>query len=215
MDARFRPPERGIGFKATCLRASLYIITVGVLMQGVYYESTYLQGSRFSEFGLTELLQSLLLAISIGLLALEARRSRPLRQVATLLLAFLLASLIREQDSLLDDTLFDGAWQLLVTLVVVPALGWTIYQRRRFVAEFGRYADSFAFGLFASGFLCTYVFSRLYGRGSFWEVLTQAHYQYLFKRAAEEITELFGYQLILFAVIELTLLARRLTREQP
>ncbi|WP_136066178.1 hypothetical protein [Modicisalibacter radicis] len=213
MDARIPPPGRGIGFKAVCFRASLYIMGVAALMQAVYYEGTQLQGSRFTESGITELVQSLLLAISVGLLALQARRSRPLRHVALLLMAFLLASLIREQDSILDEHLFDGAWQLLVTLVVVPALGWTIYRRRHFIAEFGRYADSFAFGLFASGFLCTYVFSRLYGRSSFWETLMQAHYQYLFKSAAEEITELFGYQLMLFAVIELTLFARRLARE--
>ena len=57
--------------------------------------------------------------------------------------------------------------------------------------------------------LVTYVFSRLYGRSDFWEAILQEHYVRTFKDAAEEVVELLGYALILIAVIELTLLARR------
>lgn len=200
---------QGIGFKATCLRATLYILTIGVLMQGVYYEGVHLTGIRFSEQGFTEHMQSVLLGLCSALLIYVHQRLPHFRHLALLMFAFLFASLIREQDARLDAYLFDGAWQVLVTLVILPSLYVVIRSRRAFLDEFSRYADSFSFGLFAAGFLCTYVFSRLYGRGAFWEAIMQENFVRVFKDTAEEVTELFGYALLLLAVIELILLARR------
>ena len=205
---------QGISFKATCLRATLYILFIGALMQGVFYEGTHLLSTRFSEAGFTEYMQSTLLGLCSLLLVYIYNRLAHFRHLALLMFAFLFSSLIREQDALLDAYLFDGAWQVLVTLVILPSLYVVIRNRAAFLSEFSRFADSFAFGLFAAGFLCTYVFSRLYGRGSFWEALLAEKYMYNFKSAAEEITELFGYTLLLFAVIELTLLARRYLQQR-
>lgn len=201
--------EAGISFKAICLRGALYILFVGALMQGVYYEGVALIDSRFSERGFTEVMQSVLLGLSSTLLLYICRARRHCRHLALLMLAFLSASLIREQDALLDAHLFDGAWQVLVTLVIGPSLFVVIRDRSIFLQQFSRYADSFSCGLFAAGVLCTYVFSRLYGRGAFWQAIMQEQYLRVFKNTAEEVTELFGYTLLLFAVIELLLLARR------
>lgn len=202
-------PQQEISFKATCLRATLYILFVAALMQGVYYEGTQMAGVRFSETGLTEYLQTALLGLCSLLLIYVHCHLRQFRHLALLMFAFLFSSLIREQDTFLDTYVFDGAWQVLVTLVILPSLYIVIRNRAAFLSEFSRFGDSFAFGMFAAGFLCTYVFSRLYGRGSFWEAILAERYLYNFKSAAEEITELFGYTLLLFAVIELVLLARR------
>ncbi|MDT8322106.1 MAG: hypothetical protein RQ826_16445 [Xanthomonadales bacterium] len=125
-----------------------------------------------------------------------------------LLVAFVASSLVREQDTLSDVYLFDRAWQLLVALIIVPALYVVIRQRRQFAAQFERYANSFSFGLFAAGFLTTYVFSRLYGRTSKWVAILGDSYARDFKNAAQEVVELLGYTLILAALLELTLLAR-------
>lgn len=203
------PPSWPISFRATCLRATLYILLVAGLAQGVFYESLYLPDARFSELGFTELAQSALLATTAGLLLYSRLVVRVLPNVSLLMFGFVFASLIREQDALLDTHLFDGAWQLLVTLTVVPTLFVVIRNRQRFLAEFTAYANSFSFGLFAAGFLTTYVFSRLYGRGAFWQAILQESYVRDFKSAAEEVVELFGYAVLLIAVIELVLLARR------
>ncbi|SDL27859.1 hypothetical protein SAMN05661010_01309 [Modicisalibacter muralis] len=64
--------------------------------------------------------------------------------------------------------------------------------------------------MFAAGFLDTYIFSRPYGRSEFWEAILAESYVRVFKDVAEEVTALFGYTLLLFAVIELLLLARRI-----
>ncbi|QOR40781.1 hypothetical protein HNO52_04790 [Billgrantia diversa] len=202
-------PTAPIGLGAACFRATLYILLIAALLQGIYYEALYLPARRsFAELGFTELCQSILLVAS-ALLLCTAPARHELPTVSLLLLALFVASLIREQDYYLDKYIFDGAWQLLVTLVLLPCLSLVLWRRRRLVKEFEAYSNSFSFGLFASGFLVTYVFSRLYGRSEMWMAILEEHYQRTFKEAAEEITELLGYSLILIAVVELILLARR------
>ncbi|MEQ6916908.1 hypothetical protein [Halomonas aquatica] len=207
------PPERPmpIGFPATCLRATLYILLVAGISQGAYYEALYQPEARFSERGFTELAQSVLLALSTLLLLYVRVGLRELPHVSLMLLAFVAGSLVREQDALLDAHVADGAWQLLVALIILPCLYSVIRHRREFAAQFVGYASSFSFGLFAAGFLTTYVFSRLHGRGEMWQAIREDSAR-IFKDAAEEGVELFGYALILIAMIELFLLTRHWAR---
>ncbi|MGR4069370.1 hypothetical protein [Billgrantia sp. C5P2] len=208
-------PTAPIGLGAAFLRAILYILLIAALLQGIYFEALYLPARRsFAELGFTELCQSAILAISAVLLCTPPAR-RELPTVSLLMFALLVASLIREQDYYLDKYVFDGAWQLLVTLVLLPCLSFVLWQRQRFTTEFKTYSNSFSFGLFAAGFLVTYVFSRLYGRSEMWMAILEDHYQRTFKEAAEEITELLGYSLILIAVIELVLLTRHWQQARP
>ncbi|MAX31594.1 hypothetical protein SAMN05216571_102335 [Onishia taeanensis] len=202
-------PSETISFRATCLRALLYILLIAALAQGIYLEVLYLPDARLSEHGFTEYAESTLLAASVALLAYVRFGLRQLPTVSLLMMAFLGASLVREQDALLDTYVFDDAWQILVSLIVLPSLYVVIRRRAAFLAEFERYANSFSFGLFAAGFLVTYVYSRLYGRSEMWVAIMGDGYVRDIKDAAEETTELLGFTLILFAVIELTLLAKR------
>jgi len=198
-----------IGFGATCLRALLYILLVAGVTQGVYHEALQQPEIRFSEQGFAELTQSAVLLTASALLLYARQAFKALPTVTLLLFAFVFSSLIREQDAHLDTYVFDGAWQLLVSLVVLPCLFLVIRRRRAFVEEFARYANSLSFGLFASGFLTTYVFSRLYGRSEVWMAILGERYERSIKDAAEEVVELFDYLLILIAIIELALLVRR------
>ncbi|MFM9270642.1 hypothetical protein ACJ7V3_10300 [Halomonas elongata] len=202
------PPDR-ISFRATCLRALAYLVIIAALMEGVMQEAQQLDYTQFSESGFTELTQSALLLLATGL-ALSVRVwQRQLPHVSLLLVGLLGASLIREQDAWLDSYVFDGAWQTLVALLVLPVLFVVIRHRRVFVTELESITGTFSFGLFAAGFLTTYAFSRLYGRSALWQEILGEHYLRAFKNAAEEVTELFGYTLMLFAMLELVLLVRR------
>ncbi|EPC02261.1 hypothetical protein L861_16255 [Litchfieldella anticariensis FP35 = DSM 16096] len=198
-----------IGFGATCLRAMLYILLITGLMQGIYYEALYLQDVRFSEYGFTELAQIVFLCIISALLLYIRHVLKALPTVTLLMFAFVFSSLVRELDYFFDTYVFDGAWQVIVTLVILPSLFMVIRKRHAFLAEFERYANSFSFGLFASGFLVTYVFSRFFGRSELWIAILNENYARTFKDIVEEVTELLGYSLILIAVIELIMLARR------
>lgn len=207
-------PNEPIHFGSATLRALCYILLIVALTQGVYYEALYLEQVRFTELGFTELAQTALLASASALLLYVRQALRQLPHVTLLMFAFVFSSLIREQDSLLDHYIADGTWQVLVSLVIVPILGWVILRRQAFADEFSRYANSASFGMFAAGILTTYVFSRLYGRSEMWMAILGDSYQRTFKDAAEEAVELLGYTLILIAMIELLLLARRWARRR-
>ena len=120
---------------------------------------------RNTELGFTELTQTFIL-ISCCTLLLYVRHVLKVWPTVTLLLAFLAASLVREQDYFLDEYVARHTWKILVTMIILPSLAWVVYQRQRFLRSFA-ISNSFAFGLFAGGVLVTYVFSRLYGSKCF------------------------------------------------
>ena len=198
-----------LGFRTTLIKAILYVLGIGAIAQGAFLEALYLPEVRFSELGFTELTQTLTLALSCALLLYVRHVLKVWPTVTLLLLAFLGASLVREQDAFLDNFVADGSWQIIVTIIVVPSLIWVVMHRRRFLDEFVHYSNSFSFGLFTAGVLTTYIFSRLYGRQDFWRAVLQDNFVREFKDVAEEVVELLGYSLMLIAMIELMLLARR------
>ncbi|MCC5902447.1 MAG: hypothetical protein JJT87_11025 [Halomonas sp.] len=206
------PLQWPISFGYALLRATLYVLFIAGIAQGGYLEALYLPSVRYSELGFTELTQTLVLASCCVLLIYIRQVLRVWPTVTLLLLAFVAASLVREQDFFLDTYVARHTWKILVTFIVLPALAWVIIQRHHFLEEFKYYSNTFSFGLFASGVLVTYIFSRLYGRQDFWRAVLQEHYIRDFKNVAEESIELLGYSLILFAVVELLLLARRIAQ---
>lgn len=208
------PPVWPIDFRTTLLRATLYVLFIGGIAQGAYYEALYFPSVRFSELGFTEFAQTLTLASCCGLLLYIRQVLKVFPNVTLLLFAFIAASLVREQDYFLDVYVADNSWKVIVALIILPSLGWVIYQRRRFLDELSHYSNTFSFGLFAGGVLTTYVFSRLYGRQVFWRAVLENDYVRIFKDVAEEVVELLGYSLILFAIIELLLLALRIRKAQ-
>nr|WP_298410727.1 hypothetical protein [uncultured Halomonas sp.] len=205
-----------IGFRPLCVRGVAYTLLVAAMMQGVFYETTSSAAGRFTEYGVTEIAQSLFLLMAIVLAIVARMIDRTLvPQVSLLLIGLLGASLIREQDSWLDKHVFDGAWQILVSLLIVPVLFMVVRKRQTFALQLERLANTFVFGMFAAGFLTVYVFSRLFGRSEMWKAVLGEHYLRIFKDAVEETVELFGYALLLIAMFELVLLIRRWQRASP
>lgn len=205
-------PHWAISFRTALLRATLYTLAIGGIAQGGYLEVLYLPDVRYTELGFTEFTQTMVLASCCALLVYIRQVLNVWPTVTLLLLAFIAASLVREQDYFLDHYVAENTWKYLVALIVLPSLAWVIRHRQRFLDEFRYYSNTFAFGLFAAGVLVTYIFSRLYGRQEFWRAVLAEHYIRDFKDIAEEAIELLGYSLILFATIELLFLARRLHR---
>lgn len=198
---------------ALFLRATLYLLVTGAIAQGAYMEALYLPKTlQFSELGFTELNQTVFLALSCAILLYVRQRLKVWPMVTLLLLAFIGSSLIREQDALLDHYAGRHVWKILVTIVILPIVVWVGIHWRRFLDELYEYSNSFSLGLFTAGLFTTYAFSRLYGRKIFWQAIMEDHYLGDIKSMAEEVVELLGYSLILFAMIELLLLARRIYR---
>ncbi|WGI24521.1 hypothetical protein QEN58_14445 [Halomonas alkaliantarctica] len=204
------PPAWPIGFQTILVRAVLYVLFIGAIAQGAYLEALYLPSVRFTELGFTEFTQTLVLATCCAMLIYIRQVLKVWPTVTLLLLAFVAASLVREQDHSLDNYVAENTWKVLVALIIFPSLFWVVKQRQRFIEEFAHYSNTFAFGLFTAGVLTTYIFSRLYGRQEFWLAVLEDNFTREFKDAAEEVIELLGYSLILIATLELLLLARRI-----
>lgn len=204
------PPPWPIGFRTILVRAVLYVLFIGAITQGAYLEALYLPSVRFSELGFTEFTQTLVLATCCAMLIYIRQVLKVWPTITLLLLAFVAASLVREQDHFLDNYVAHNTWKVLVALIILPSIFWVVKQRQRFLEEFAHYSNTFAFGLFTAGVLTTYIFSRLYGRQEFWQAILEDSYTGTFKSVAEEVVELLGYSLILIATLELLLLARRI-----
>jgi len=71
---------------------------VAGIAQGGYFEALYLPDVRYTELGFTEFAQTLVLASCCGLLIYVRQVLKVWPTVTLLLLAFVAASLVREQD---------------------------------------------------------------------------------------------------------------------
>ena len=191
-------------FGAHMGRGLLYFFLVVVVCQLISLEGySQLTDSIYDEASLTEKLQIVFSGICCLLFLVTARMSQKLRPVAVILAALTGMMLIRESDAFLDKNVFDGAWQ---TFVVVVLFATTIYLKKQpnaikpSVEAFTRLPSA---GMLMSGFLVTFVFSRLFGRRSFWEAVMGEGYIRVVKNIVEEGTELVGYSLIMIAAVEL------------
>ena len=110
---------------------------------------------------------------------------------------------IRESDSLLDQKVFDGAWQVLVLAV----LSITAFVLRKEVKEsyysLRRFSETSSFGFVATGLVIILAFSRMMGRGEIWKSLMGETYIRAVKNLVEEGIELLGYSIIVVAALEL------------
>ena len=160
-------------------------------------------GSEYSEYSLTEWLEIGFSLLSGLIFLTVARIDRILRPVAAMLAALCCVMFIREADFFLDERVFDGAWQLLVTGVLLAISLYLWRQKAPIAKSIETYARQPSAGIFLSGFLVLFVFSRLFGRESFWQAVMGEGYMRVVKNIAEEGTELLGYGLILIAALEL------------
>lgn len=185
-----------------------YLFFIALICQCMYWDALPRNlENQFTESSFAEISQTVMLLFSLIFLW-KIRAMGVYRHGVVLMFAFLLVSLIREQDFMLDRV-FDDLWQWLVALVLVPAVVFLVRYRLRVLDECCRYMQQMSFGLFLSGFITVYVFSRLMGRGVFWEAVLKKQYIYEVKSAVEEGIETLGYALMLLATIELWLWARR------
>lgn len=198
------------------LRAFAYMLFVAGLVYLITLEGYRDQvASEYSESSLTERLQSLSALLSSVVFLVAARFSTVLKPAAVMLAALTGMMFIREADFFLDNHVFDGAWQVLVMAVLAITVVYLWRQPRPIDDSIEAYAHQSGAGVLLSGILVTFVFSRLFGRASFWEAVMGEGYLRVVKNIAEEGTELLGYGLIVIAAVEFlfaTLAAGRAAR---
>lgn len=208
------PAMNSVG--ALFARAFVYALLVGGIVYLIMLEGYRLgTESVYGEQSLTEWLEVVCALISALCFLLVARFDRVLRPVAGMLVALCAMMWIREADFLLDVHVFDGAWQLLVTAVLIGIALYLWWQPDSVSASIRAYSQQPSAGILLSGFLVLFVFSRLFGRETFWQGVMGERYQRVVKNIAEEGTEIMGYGLILIAAIELLYVSLRHRGRRP
>ena len=170
---------------------------------------------RFSEQSMTEYAQELLLLLTI-LVFLLCYKFFPDQEVITYLVGgFLGMAFIREYDAFLDSNVADGFWPVLAySLAAICA--YLIYkQRNQFWDQLEGFIQNRAFGIFITGLMIVFIFSRLYGYNLMWETVMGENYMYVVTRASEEAIELLGYTLIFLGATEYFFSLRNLHERYP
>lgn len=161
---------------------------------------------KFSESTFTEWSQQGILFIMALLFIISAIKHPRGRALSIVLAGCASVGLVREYNNFFNDQVFDGAWQLLATLVILLTAIVFFPYRKHFSENLRSYHGTLSEGVLLAGFLTTFIFSRLFGRTTFWEAVMEENYFRSVKNAAEEGVELLGYCLLLIATIEYVLL---------
>ncbi|MBJ7539180.1 hypothetical protein [Marinomonas transparens] len=189
------------------LRSFIYLFLVAGVAQLISLEGyRVMTSAQYNEHSVTEHLQDIFTFFSSLLFLYAAKLDARLRVASTLLSALLAMMFIRESDSLLDLYLFDGAWQTLISFIFLTILVFLWGQFSSIYASMKLYSEQACFGTFLAGMVTLLAFSRLMGRGSFWEAVMGSGYIHTVKNIVEEGIETLGYTLIFISAVELVVL---------
>ena len=166
------------------------------------------QEIKFLESTFTEWSQQFILLFMTAIFAHCAYHFEKFRCLSIMLAGVSAAGLVREYNNFFNEQVFDGAWQSLALLVIIITTTLIWKSRRLFWEDLQNFQGTASFGFLLSGFLTTFIFSRLFGRTAFWELVMEEQYFRSVKNAAEESIELLGYGLLLISAIEFYMLAR-------
>ena len=182
------------------LRVVIYSGLMFLLNEIFMYDATHpTTTGKFGEISGTEIAQEVILFLLGVVFLVIGRFHKGISSISKLMSVFFFMAFIREFNNQIDF------WFYLV-LPLILLFVWMIFSYRKDLM-------SSIIGLLkipetaymVTGFLVTFVFSRLFGRTKLWEAILEADYNRWGKNAAEEGIELLGYSLFLIAGIEILL----------
>lgn len=193
---------------ALWIRAIAYAALAALAAQVALLEARHFEGlEQFGELGYVELGQTVLLGVSVVLTGVAAWRSdAPAPLLSCLALGFAIL-FVRENDQVLELWLPHGVWKWPAGVLFLVLAAVFLRQRRLVLDQLLDLSRLPAFGVFLGGFFAL-VFSRLFGRGDFWQAIMGDRYWRPVKNAAEEGVELFALALLTAGVVELLLVRR-------
>jgi hypothetical protein len=179
------------------LRVVIYSIVMFGLAEAVRFDALFpMEEGYFGEISLVEILQEIILFFLFVFYLVFGFKYREIQPVSNIVSLFFLISFIREFNFLISF----WAYPALFVLVII---GWLVVRDfkklKPATQKFFSYpASAWVF----SGFLVTYIFSRLFGRSKFWLLIYDESNYRLAKAATEEGIELLGDALMLIGAIE-------------
>lgn len=164
---------------------------------------------KFSESSLTEYFQEGSFFLTVLLFSFYALKRKATTALSIIIGGFFLMAFIREFDAVLDQYVFDGAWQTLA-FSVLALIFFSIYKNWKVLGkQIVSFMISYPFGIMITGMMVTFVYSRLFGESIMWQSVMEDGYNRSVKNAAEESIELLGDTIVLFSAIEYGLWASK------
>lgn len=179
------------------LRVVVYSLLMFGIAEGIFYDAAHPLGdSFFSEATFTEIAQEIILFILFGIYLFLGFKWKEIQVVSNFASLFFLISFFREFNFLAISWVYPSLLALAILIWLV------IRDFKKIKAATIQFFSLPASGWMLSGFLITYVFSRLMGRSKFWRLMYQDESYRLAKAATEEGIELAGDTLMLIGAIE-------------
>lgn len=178
-------------------RILIYSMLIFGIAEGIFFDAGHPVGeSYFGENTFTEISQEIILFILFLFYLILGFKWRNIQPVSNLVSLFFLLSFIREFNFLAIS------WVYPALVVFVGFIGLFIRDFKKIKKSSIEFFSVPASSWFLSGFLITYIFSRLMGRSKFWRLLYEGENYRLAKAATEEGIELLGNTIMLIGAIE-------------
>ena len=179
------------------LRVVVYSLLMFGIAEGIFYDAAHPLGeSYFSEATFTEIAQEVILFVLFGIYLFLGFKWKEIQAVSNIVSLFFLISFFREFNFLA----FSWVYPSLIALAIIIWL--VIRDFKKIKSATIHFFSLPASSWLSSGFLITYIFSRLMGRSKFWRLMYHDESYRLAKAATEEGIELAGDTLMLIGAIE-------------
>lgn len=185
------------------------LVYVGLVAAAYYYTYLDVASGTYLDDLWTEAPQEASLFIGGLAAAVVAYRRRAWRVLFAAIAGLAFASLFREFNNQIAESLGKGSWLYFSLAVAIPVAIYVLRNVREFWRQLDALADSFAFGVYACGMLVLHVFSRLYGANPLWRAAMGGDFDRTIARISEEGIELLAYTLVLLGTLELCGVALR------
>lgn len=182
------------------IRVIVYSLLMFGVAEAIFFDAVHpMEEGYFGEITFTEIGQEIILFILFGFYLFLGFKWCKIQPISNLVSLFFLISFIRELNFLIEGWIYP-------VLLVLAIAAWLVIRdfkkiKKATIAFFSVPASSWFF----SGFLITYIFSRLFGRSEFWKLLYHDESYRLAKAATEEGLELLGNSIMLIAAFEFIL----------
>ena len=181
-------------------RVVVYSLLMFGIAEGLFFDAAHPKGdSYFGEITFVEIGQEVILFVLFASYLFLGFKWKEIKPVAFIASLFFLMSFIREFNFLIDK------WIYPVLAVFLIMIWIAIRDFRKIKQSTINFFSVPASSWLISGFLVTYVFSRLLGRSKFWRLMYEGENYRLAKAAAEEGIELLGNTLMLIGAFEFLL----------
>lgn len=193
-------------FFQSILRLTGYVLMILICSYIIEYD--FKEGSA-NETGLIEFSQHiiLLICILIGFFSLVYTKQHKVFMLTLSL--FIAIHLIREFDAWFDSQFPTLGWFPFVALVLVIMLVIIIKSFKTLIDQINEVSTTMGFGILLLALAKLHIFTRLYGKPSNWDSIMGENYLYQVERISEESVELIAYAMMLIAMSELFIHARK------